>query len=71
MPRSGWLSPRGASRAFAHPDGTHALVITKPDPASRGAVRMAGNEADVDLPGDSMATLTCHPSLEAGVDEPN
>ena len=44
--------------AFANPDGTLAVVLTNAGADRRVLVRMSGMEAEVNLAGDSIATLT-------------
>ncbi|MBV8551602.1 MAG: hypothetical protein JOY54_09895 [Acidobacteriaceae bacterium] len=47
-----------AQVAFANPDGTKAAVITNKGLDRRVLVRMSGAEAEVELPADSIVTLT-------------
>lgn len=44
--------------AFAHPDGANTAVLTNTGAPRRVSVRIAGHEAEVDLPGDSLVTLS-------------
>ncbi len=42
---------------FANPEGTYVAVLTNPGPATKSTLRMAGKEATISLPGDSIMTL--------------
>jgi glucosylceramidase len=44
--------------AFQNPDGGVVLVLTNPGAARRAQLRVANQVADLELPGDSVATLT-------------
>jgi glucosylceramidase len=44
--------------AFANPDGTVAVVLTNAGPQRKATLRMAGMETAVNLPADSVSTLT-------------
>jgi glucosylceramidase len=44
--------------AFANPDGTKAVVLTNAGPQRKATLRMSGMETAVNLPADSITTLT-------------
>lgn len=49
---------RVAHVAFANPDGTAAAVLTNSGPETAAVLRLAGREAKVPLPGNSVVTLS-------------
>jgi hypothetical protein len=44
--------------AAINPDGTHVAVLTNAGAPTKATLRISGMETSVDLPGDSMTTLT-------------
>ena len=44
--------------AAVNPDGTHVAVLTNAGAPTKATLRISGMETSVDLPGDSMTTLT-------------